>query len=265
VSELPANLAPDAFAGTAEYYQRYRLPYPPAMLDDLCARAGVSGQGRLIDLACGPGRVALDLAPRFAEVWAIDLEPDMVAVGHTEAARRGLANLRWQTGRAEDLAAPSGAFELITIGEAFHRLDQPRIAAMALDWLAPGAHLVTLGGQGATVGPEPWQRAARDVVHSYARHASPGDVQPEWGQQNDVLRAAGFEDITDHVWPVVHHWTIESLTGHIYSTSYGSRAQFGDRMTEFEAQLAGAVLAVEPSGRLRQEVRFGYTLARRPR
>ena len=263
MSDPPPNLSPDAFAGTAEYYLRYRLPYPTAMLDDLCERAGVTG-GRLLDLACGPGRIALDLAPRFAEVWALDFEPQMIAVGRAEAGRRGLGNLRWLVGRAEDLAAPASGFALITIGDAFHRLDQPLIARRCLEWLAPGACLATMGGPGATVGSEPWQKAARDVVRRYARHASPGDGgPPEWGAQNEVLRRAGFADVADHDFGHTHEWTTESIIGHVYSTSYGSKAQLGDRAAAFEAELTAALMAAEPSGRFRQEATFGYTLARR--
>jgi SAM-dependent methyltransferase len=261
----PPNLSADAFAGTAEYYLRYRLPYPRAMLDDLCARAGVTGRGRLLDLACGPGRIALDLAPRFSDVWALDLEPQMIAVGQAEAARRGLSNIRWRVGRAEDLDAPAGGFELITIGEAFHRLDQGLVAQRCLERLAPGAHLATMGGPGAITGPEAWQKAGREVVRRFARHQSPADgPPPEWGAQNEVLRRAGFADVTDYNFAHMHEWTTESIIGHVYSTSYGSKAQLGDRVAAFEAELAEALMAAEPSGRFQQEETFGYTLARRP-
>jgi hypothetical protein len=40
----------DAFSGTATYYLRYRVPYPQALLRDLVKRAGVTGEGRLLDL-----------------------------------------------------------------------------------------------------------------------------------------------------------------------------------------------------------------------
>jgi SAM-dependent methyltransferase len=135
----------EAFAGTARYYARYRVPYPQVLLDDLRARAALTGAGRLLDLACGPGRVALPLAPFFREVWAVDREPEMVEVGREEAGRRGTTNVRWLVGRAEELEAPPGACELTTIGEAFHRLDRWLIARRALAWLAPGRCLATLG------------------------------------------------------------------------------------------------------------------------
>ena len=41
-----------------------------------------------------------------------------------------------RAGRGVDASPES--FELITIGEAFHRLDQRLIAERAMEWLAPG-------------------------------------------------------------------------------------------------------------------------------
>ena len=115
------NYPADAFAGAARYYAQYRVPYPQEMIDDLRMRAGITGRGRLLDLGCGPGRVALPLSPYFSEVWAIDREPEMIEVGREEAGRLGTTNLRWMVGRAEDLMAPPGSFELITAGEAWYR------------------------------------------------------------------------------------------------------------------------------------------------
>jgi hypothetical protein len=68
------RFAADLYRGTADDYDRYRLPYPETMIADLVERAGVSGDGRLLDLACG----TFPLWPWFSEVWAVDREPDMV-------------------------------------------------------------------------------------------------------------------------------------------------------------------------------------------
>jgi hypothetical protein len=42
VSEPTPQFRPDLYQGTAQYYDRYRVPYPASLLDDLVARAGVS-------------------------------------------------------------------------------------------------------------------------------------------------------------------------------------------------------------------------------
>src|SRR5262245_17538268 len=110
--DMPANFRADAFAGTAEAYARFRTPYPPAMLDDLLVRASPE-RGGLLDLATGPGRIALDLAPRFRRVVAVDLEPEMIAVAQRRAEGRGIRNVEWRVGRAEGVEAPPESFDLI--------------------------------------------------------------------------------------------------------------------------------------------------------
>src|SRR5262249_43171843 len=102
---VDANYPDDLFRGTAEVYGRFRPAYPAALLDHLVTRAGVGPGARLLDLGCGTGQVAIPLSDRFAQVWAVDLEPEMVEVGQRKAADAGAHNIRWSTGRAEDIDA----------------------------------------------------------------------------------------------------------------------------------------------------------------
>src|SRR5580658_6488826 len=88
----------DAFAGTAAYYLRYRVPYPGALISDLLERAATTGSGKLLDLACGPGRLTFALASSFREVWAVDLEPEMISAGQQAALERSVRNVTWAVG-----------------------------------------------------------------------------------------------------------------------------------------------------------------------
>jgi ubiquinone/menaquinone biosynthesis C-methylase UbiE len=117
----------DLYRGTAVYYDRFRPPYPAELLDDLRRRLPVSGSGRLLDLACGTGQIALPLAGDFAEVWAVDQEEESVAYGKVKAERQGIANISWVVGAAEEISLDV-SFELIAIGNAFHRLHRRRVA-----------------------------------------------------------------------------------------------------------------------------------------
>ena len=83
---------PTAFAGTASHYTAYRPPYPDEFLSDLRSRAKTTGHGLLLELACGPGRLAIPMAPYFDSVLAIDVEAEVIAVSETEAGRCGVAN-----------------------------------------------------------------------------------------------------------------------------------------------------------------------------
>jgi ubiquinone/menaquinone biosynthesis C-methylase UbiE len=271
VAYVKPDFPRDAFAGTATYYLRYRVPYPQALLRDLVERAGVTGQGRLLDLACGPGRVALALASSFREVWAIDLEPEMIAVGQNEATQRGVHTITWIVGKAEALQAPPASFELITIGEAFHRLDQQLVATQSLHWLQPGGCLASLGSYGVMEGKEPWQRIVADIARRWTSRARPSggsSAQPQPGSGPEhyelVLRETGFEDVASETFVEAHTWTIETIIGNLYSTSFCSKNVLADSSDAFEADLRATLLAHDPSGTYREHMGFGYTIGRKP-
>ncbi len=113
----------DLYRGTARFYDEFRVAYPQALLDDLLVRAEITGAGRLLDLACGTGQITFGLTSHFAEVWAVDQEPETIEFARAKARARGVDNVRWIVGRAEDVDADS-SFELVTIGNAFHRLQR---------------------------------------------------------------------------------------------------------------------------------------------
>lgn len=268
----PANLSADAFAGAAAAYARYRPPYPRALLDALVERAAIGPRAGLLDLACGPGRVALDLAAAFETVWAVDLEPEMIAVGRAEAARRGVGHVDWRVGRAEDLAAPDGGFDLITIGEAFHRLDQAVVAGRALAWLKPGGCLATLGAMSLLDGREAWQVATAQVAHRWMARAFPqGWAAALPGAQTGpdayerVLRAAGFVEVESVSYDEPHAWTCEAIIGYLQSTSVCSKKALGGDFAAFEAELRAALGEPAATTTFHETMRWGYTLGRKPR
>ena len=270
--EVPPNFRPDAFAGVAEDYLRYRVPYPAALLDDMLARAALPAEGaRLIDLACGPGRLTFAIAGRFAEVLAVDTEPEMIEAAKREAARLGVQNIQWSVGRAEDFEAPAAAFDLVTAASAFHRFDQPRVSERSFGWLRPGGALVTMGdtpfdGDGSA----PWRRIVVDMTERYIGkpvqrlHGSPHPTHAEGlADQEAVLRAAGFQVASYH-FETPHTWTLETLLGNLRSTSFLSRRALGDRHAAFEADLAAALRSYDPAERYAETLGSGYTLARKP-
>jgi ubiquinone/menaquinone biosynthesis C-methylase UbiE len=84
----------DLYAGTAKDYDRFRPPYPAALVDDLRARVPLGPGGRVLDLACGTGQVAFALAAHAREVVAVDQEPGFVEFGEQKAGRLGVGNIR---------------------------------------------------------------------------------------------------------------------------------------------------------------------------
>jgi len=93
---------PTLFKGTAWYYSRFRPSYPSALETVLRDQFGLDGTGRLLDLGCGPGPVAIRRAHLFDRVVAMDPESEMLAEGQAAAERAEVSNIEWRRGSSED-------------------------------------------------------------------------------------------------------------------------------------------------------------------
>jgi len=213
------------FRGAAGYYARFRRGYPDELLQLLAERAGLDGTGRLLDLGCGTGQLAIPLAVRVEEVVAVDSEPGMLAELRTSAP----SNVRAVEARAEDVDESWGAFRLVTIGRAFHWLDGP----LVLDRLS------RVTTQVALVGDTTEQSEAQSSLLAVARELfgeRPAMRQPTV-RYAQALAASPFSDVIELSVDEERTWTIDQLIGLAYSTSFASLERVGDRREEFERAL----------------------------
>jgi ubiquinone/menaquinone biosynthesis C-methylase UbiE len=98
---------------------------------------------RVLDVACGPGLVALALAESARHVTGLDLTPAMLDKARELQQKRGLANLSWDLGRADHLPYPDGSFDAVVTRFSFHHLTEPATAlAEMVRVCRPGGRLV---------------------------------------------------------------------------------------------------------------------------
>ena len=69
----------------------------------------------------------------------------MTGVVQEKAEAAGIGNIRALTSAAEHLSAREESFDLIAIGNAFHRLPRETVAASVLRWLQPNGFLFHFG------------------------------------------------------------------------------------------------------------------------
>ncbi len=93
---------------------------------DLAAweRLASESNERILELGCGTGRVALRLARRGHEVWAVDADPDLVAVARERAAGEGLP-LRVELADARRLDLGRKKFGLVIAAMQFVQMVGP--------------------------------------------------------------------------------------------------------------------------------------------
>lgn len=260
----------DLYRGTASFYDRFRPPYPAALLEDLAGRLPVSRNGRLLDLACGTGQIALPLADRFTEVVAVDQEEEMVAYGRAKANAAGVANIRWLAASAETVEL-EGPFELVSIGNAFHRLRRPAVAERVFSWLEPGGGIALLWGDILARGDAAWQRAMGALFEEWMAKLDANDrLVGGWEAAMDrhpheqVLTQAGFDYVGRYEFTADQTWTVETLTGLVYSTSFLNREALGDQADAFESDLSALLYSYASDGVFEVSAKYAYQLATKP-
>lgn len=201
----------------------------------------------------------------------MDAEPDMTEVVRAKATAAGAARIRTVTISAEDLQAEPSTFELIVIGNAFHRLHRALVAERAHEWLVPGGFLALCWSTSPWVGPQDWQQALDGLLRSWQNAVGAADRVPAgWSQarqrdpDHDVLSRAGFEPRGRPEFSAEHHWTIPELAGHIRSTSFLPPEVLADDAAEFDADLTAELSRHAVNGRLTETVSFAYELVRKP-
>lgn len=252
------------YGGSAPYYASGRMPYPRAMADALEAALNLDGRGRLLDVGCGPGPVALLLAPLFEQVVGVDADGEMIAEATCEAERRGVRNATWVRMRAEDLPAGLGVFRVATFAQSFHWMERRQVARAVGNMLsaAIGAwvhvHATTHRGV-ETDDPLSASRPPRDeiteLVQAYlgpVRRAGRGLLPAGTpGAEEDVMMAEGYTANQRVVVPrnEVFERSEDEIVASVYSLSWATPHLFGQRRHEFEAELRRLLQAASPEGR----------------
>jgi SAM-dependent methyltransferase len=228
---------PTLFEGTAPHYRRGRLPYAPGLADAIAAELHLDGNGRLLDVGCGPGIVAAALAARFAEVVGVDADAGMIA----EAERLALpVPSRWVCARGEDLPAGLGTFRAITFGASFHWMDRPKVAALVKEMLDPAFDSAVV--QVSTWNVVPLPEAVEELRVRYLgpdRRAGRSIRNDSPSGEDEVFRAAGFAPMVERTVADGREVlrTVDDAVANVLSMSGTAPHLFGDRLGAFVADL----------------------------
>lgn len=140
---------------------------------------------------------------------------------------------------AENFSPPPGwRADLVTICRAFHWLDQSKILRRLDGQVNPGGAVAIFGDSSFWAIGSPWKDAVRAVIKDFLgeeRRAGQGIFQHHDRPYNEFLEESAFNQVEEVSVPVHRKWTIESILGYLYSTSFASRGLFGERIEEFEA------------------------------
>lgn len=213
-----------------------RPEYPPALYSRLLSL--MPSRGRVLDLGCGTGKIARALAPRVAEVLAVDPSAAMLAAGKALAAGT-CRNIRWTRAFAEDdLCLDPGSVDLAVAGASIHWMNPAKLFPALARPFASGAVMAIVDGDAPSGAPwlSSYQRVIRDWVERLGgawngdAHRALTTAHLPW------IDVQGEESFTARV-----NQPLESLIACEHSRATWSRRRMGDLAEAFDADLRAAL------------------------
>jgi SAM-dependent methyltransferase len=266
------------FEGTAAYYRQGRKPYAPGLAEVLAEHLALDGHGRLLDVGCGPGTIALFFVHLFDNVVGLDPDPGMLAEAQRTAADEQVASATWVQMRAEDLPGTLGTFRVISFGQSFHWMDRLRVASAVREMLDPNGAVVQVDlwhtdppGQDPPSGPYPAvPEAAIDELRRRwlgpDRRAGQGFRNTSPDGEDAIFQAAGFAPEELAVVPDdrVLERSVDDVVAWVLSTSSTAPHLFGEYLGAFVDDLRALLLDTSRSGRFSLPLSDNRLRIRRP-
>ena len=147
VRRARAQRAAAYFAKVAKDWDRLRsLHVPDAEVERaLLAALGPEPIGALLDVGTGTGRMLELLAPRCGRAVGVDASREMLTIARAKLDAGNLVNASVRQGDAYRLAVEPGRFDLVTIHQVLHYVDDPAgVVREATRALQPGGRLAVV-------------------------------------------------------------------------------------------------------------------------
>jgi SAM-dependent methyltransferase len=119
------QLIRDRFTSTVEAFGDYAVTYRAQFADTLAQLVSAGPDDRVVDLACGPGTLALQFARQVRWVCGVDLTPAMLARARGTAQAEGLRNLAFTLGDAQVLPFDDGSLDISVTSYSLHHMPDP--------------------------------------------------------------------------------------------------------------------------------------------
>lgn len=252
---------PTIYRGSAVHYRYGRPAYSPGLEAALAQETGLDGTGRLLDAGCGPGVLTIRLAHLFDQVVGLDPDAAMLAEGRRAAADKGVRNIQWVQGLAEDLpgVAP-GSYKLVTFGQSFQWTDEQQVAETVYDVLEPGGALAvivhTVAGRprppdpGVPPIPHDEIRALITKYLGSTRRAGQGIARERTHRFEDVLVRTRFGAPRQLFIPGIPDLVrdTESVLSGYLSMSFSAPHLFGDRLDDFAGEVRALLASRSAEG-----------------
>ena len=253
------------FRAAALHYVDGRPAYAAGLIDRLVQLTKLGADGRVLDLGCGPGQLAIALAPHAGEVVAVDPEPEMLRIAAENAAAAG-RRIRFVEGSSADLGPELGRFHLAVMGRSFHWMDRPRTLERLDGLIEPGGAVALLRTRNPDLPENAWSPVFDEVVERYAADdpARRQRKSPGWLRHEAILLTSPFSHVEFIAVLERRQRPLERFIDRALSLSSTSAAKIGERTTDLASELRTALAPFAVDGMIDEVVESGATIAWRP-
>jgi ubiquinone/menaquinone biosynthesis C-methylase UbiE len=170
------------------YNPLWRLMRGEAVRSKFIRDAGIAAGQRILDVGCGTGSLAVQVAKTVPDirVTALDPDPKALARAAAKASRAGVA-VTWERGFSQDLPGADGSFDRVLSSFMFHHLELDAKRAM----LHEARRVLCAGGELHLID---FARSDTAGDGALARWLHPADHlhDPRDGSVAELMRDAGF-------------------------------------------------------------------------
>jgi SAM-dependent methyltransferase len=266
MSESAKSYDPNRFKTNVPFYTRYRLGYPPRLIEWVLGHTGAKPGDAAMDLGCGPGLLSIPFAQAGLNVTGVDPEPAMLEAAE-DAARESGVSVVLRQGSSYALPDDIGPFKLVTMGRAFHWMDGPA-TLVALDArVVRGGAVVLMHDLHTKTAENRWRQVLHEVSDTFGRqdeHHVEARRRPDFVSHESVLMNSPFGNLERLSVFVTRTMTVDDIVGLAFSLSTSSPRKLGARKDEFEKRLRAELVALSPGGKFTELAEMTAMIATRP-
>ncbi len=162
---------------------KYRPPYPQRLFDVIAERA--PAHDAVLDVGCGPGKIARELTARFSQVTAVDPSAKMIELGRSLPSGQA-ENLHWVNAPVEGIAFPM-SYDVVVAANSIHWIDCGVFFPKLYRYLRP-KHLFAVVSGDAPYDP-PWEDDWRAFLRKWVTELTGDSLDsPGWTRKMNKHR-----------------------------------------------------------------------------
>jgi ubiquinone/menaquinone biosynthesis C-methylase UbiE len=254
---------PRRFRSAAASYLEGRPAYPAKLFQRIAELCRLERTHRVMDLGCGPGQIAVALAPYVGHVVAVDPEPEMLKIARDLAADAG-QEIELIVGSSYDLGPRFGRFRMVTMGRSFHWMDRAATLQRLDEMIEPEGSVVLLRDDHPDVPENAWHKPYQEIVHRYSADDFAKQMRSSWLNHEAVLLASAFRQLERIAVFERRALSIDALVLRTSSMSTVSRSRIGSKADDLAAEVREAMIPFAANGPFHEVTASSPLIASRP-